>query len=80
MKTRIVKHTHSAFDLDSWKDATTTYYTVEYKTWFGWRPVYEWNPLLRITRRLECSDFAAASKLKKFVDETGRVMVASRIK
>lgn len=80
MKTRIIKHTHSAFDLTSWKDKTITYYTVEYKTWLGWRPVYVWNLLLRIPCRVECPDFAAASKLKKFVDQTGRVMIGSRIK
>lgn len=80
MKTRIIKHTHSAFDLNSWKDKTITYYTVEYKTWLGWRPVYVWNPLLCITRRVECPNIDVAVKLKKFVDETGRAIIDSRIK
>jgi hypothetical protein len=75
MKTRIVKHNGAEFNLNSWRTQRPTWYTVEYKTWLGWKPVYTYLPPLRVQIPIECPHLQEAKKLKKYVDETGRVLI-----
>lgn len=77
MKTRIVKHAREEFDLDFWRARHPTWYTVEYKTWFGWKPVCACLPPLFGGVPIECRRLQEAKKLKKYVDKTGRVRIYS---
>lgn len=75
MKTRIVKHNRAEFNLISWHTRRPTWYTVEYKTWLGWKPVYRRLPPLWCRSTIECPHLWEAKNLKKFVDKTGQVCI-----
>ena len=75
MKTRIVKHAREKFDLDYWQTRRSTFYTVEYKTWFGWKPVCACLPPLFGGVPIESRCLQEAKTLKKYVDKTGRVCI-----
>ena len=75
MKTRIVKHSKAEFSLNYWQTRRPTWYTVEYKTWFGWKPVYTYSPPFFGRVTIKCHHLWEAKQLKKFVDKIGQVRI-----
>lgn len=80
MKTRIIKHTRSTFCFDKWKNKTSSYYTVDYKTWLGWRPVCEILLPFFTKSTLECPNLDSAQKLQEFVENSKQTCFMPRQK